>query len=103
MNTQKQNYLNSIRGNSNYPTFRGVIGFMTLILYVLAGVILLVSLAAASNAGPMSPIGGPGILILGALSAVLVFLVARFLKEAFVILADIGDALVDNNSRVGPV
>jgi hypothetical protein len=43
--------------------------------------------------------GGLAILVAGAINAALIFLLARFFKEAALILADIGDSTADANSR----
>lgn len=98
MNTQKQTYLRSIRSASTYPTFRVVIGFVTILLYVLAGVVALLTLVAMANSQQM-PASGPILFLAGATSAACIVILARFLKEAALILADIGDALVESNSR----
>jgi hypothetical protein len=42
---------------------------------------------------------GVGIIIGGAIFSGLIFLGARFWKEAALILADIGDSITDANSR----
>ncbi|MCU1329359.1 MAG: hypothetical protein JWN34_4729, partial [Bryobacterales bacterium] len=38
MTTAKQQYLDSLRQNSAYPTYRGVIGLIALVFYAIAGV-----------------------------------------------------------------
>lgn len=44
-------------------------------------------------------LAGVGIIILGALFSGLIFLGARFWKEAALILADMGDSTIDANSK----
>jgi len=46
-------------------------------------------------------LGGVGIIIFGAIVSGLIFLGARFWKEAALILADIGDSITETNSRNG--
>ena len=41
MNTPKQNYIERIRTQSAYPTFRSFIGVIALLFYVLGGVFIL--------------------------------------------------------------
>ncbi|MFT4175786.1 MAG: hypothetical protein QM627_03945 [Luteolibacter sp.] len=96
MNQEKQLYLNRIRNNTAYPVFRGIIGFIAGLGYVLA--IICGSMAFLAGVSTMmdSLIGGVGILIGGLVAAVLIFLLARFLQEAALILADIGDSITDS-------
>lgn len=42
---------------------------------------------------------GVGVLVIGAILSALTFLLAKFFKEAAQILADIGDATAEANSR----
>ena len=99
MNQEKQQYLNTIRTNTAYPTYRGIIGIIAILVYSLAVLNALGALIAGFSVMGDSFLGGVGIIIGGALIAGLIFLGARFLKEAALILADIGDSITDSNSR----
>lgn len=100
MNSTKQQYLESIRAHSAYPVYRGVISTITLIFYLIAGVCALG--AAIGGLGSMSRsfIAGLGVLVIGLVFAALYFFLGRFFQEASLILADIGDSIVDTNSRL---
>ena len=99
MNTQKQQYLNEIRSNTAYPIYRGIIGIIAILGYLLAVLNGIGALIAGIAMMGDSFFGGVGIIIGGALAAGLIFLGARFWKEAALILADIGDSITDTNSR----
>jgi hypothetical protein len=99
MNTEKQQYLATIRSNTAYPTYRGIIGIIAILGYVMAGFYALGSLIGGFAAMGDSFLAGVGIIILGALFSGLIFLGARFWKEAALILADMGDSTIDANSK----
>jgi hypothetical protein len=100
MNTTKQQYLTAIRADTAYPTYRAIIGIITILGYLFAGLCLLGSLIAGVSAIDDSFVAGVGIIIGGAIYSGLIFLGAKFGKEAAMILADIGDSITDANSRV---
>lgn len=95
MNSQKQQYLIAVRANSAYPAYRGVIGTVALLGYLLAGAFALAALIAGFTTMTQSFMLGVVVLAGGAISAALVFLMARFYKEAALILADIGDVVTE--------
>jgi hypothetical protein len=99
MNTSKEQYISSIRSNTAYPVYRGFIDTIALLGYLLAGVDGLGALIMGFSSMKASFIYGVGILVVGAIFAALVFLLARFFKEAALILADIGDSTAEANSR----
>ena len=99
MTATKQQYITAIRSNTAYPTYRGIIGIIALLGYILAGLSALGALISGLRAMGDSFIGGFGILIGGLVTAALIFLGARFWKEAAMILADIGDSITETNSR----
>lgn len=99
MNTEKQKYLDTIRTNTAYPTYRGIIGIIALFGYILAGLNAVGALISGLMAMRDSILVGLGILIVGLVISALIFLLARFWKEAALILADIGDSVTDTNSR----
>jgi hypothetical protein len=99
MNTSKIQYLESIRSNTAYPVYRGFIGTIALIGYLLAGAYVLLALIAGLGMMANSFMSGLGILLLGGVGAALVFFLAKFFKEAAQILVDIGDSIAEANSR----
>jgi hypothetical protein len=99
MTPAKQQYLDSIRQSSAYPTYRGVIGLIAFLFYAVSGVSALGALIGGLGAMTRSFMTGLGTLVMGLLFAAIFFLMAKFYKEAALILADIGDSIVDSNSR----
>jgi ATP/ADP translocase len=100
MNQTKKGYVDYIRANSAYPTYRGVISIITAILMILAGLqalgALVLGLTAMKQAGFLV---GVMVLLMGAAFAALAFFMARFWNEAAQILADIGDSVMETNAR----
>ena len=96
----KQQYLASIRDDSAYPAYRGVVGAITLLFYLVAAVCAVGALIGGFASMTRSFIGGLGILIVGLIFAATCFFLARFFKEASLILADMGDSIVDANARL---
>ena len=100
MKADKQQYLNQIRTNTSYPTYRGIIGIIAILGYLLAALSGLAALI--SGIGMMvgkSFIAGLAIIIGGLIISALIFLGARFWKEAALIIADIGDSTIETNSK----
>lgn len=96
----KVQYLESIRSHTSYPTYRKVIGIITLLAYALAALqglfAIIGGIATMANAGFLA---GLGVLLFGALGAAIAFFMAKFFKEGSLILADIGDSVVDSNAK----
>jgi len=99
MSLPKQQYLDSVRSNTSYPVFRGIIGTITLIWYIVAAIEAVGALFSGFAQMRYSFLTGVGYIIVGAIAAVLTYAVARFLKEAALILADIADSTVETNAR----
>ena len=97
--TPKLHYLASVRANSVYPVYRGFIGTIALLGYLLAALVGLGALIGGLTSMSQSFMLGLTFILGGALYAALLFLMARFFKEAALILADIGDCVADANSR----
>jgi len=103
--SEKQLYLNQIRVNTAYPTYRGTINFIAVLGYCLAALngLGVVSLAIDVMVGSWDSwiawIAGFGIIIGGLIISALIFLGARFWKEAALIVADIGDSTIETNSK----
>jgi hypothetical protein len=98
-NMSKRQYLDSIRADTAYPTYRGFIGVIAILGYIVAGLVALGSLGTGMFSIKQSPAAGVGIMVGGLIYAAILFLMAKFFKEAALILADIGDSTVDANSR----
>lgn len=101
MTPQKQQYLDDIRANTAYPTYRSMIGIIAMLGYLFAGMNALGSLIGGLSAMANSFWSGVGIIIAGAIVSGLVFFVARFWKEAALILVDLGDSITDAGSKSG--
>ena len=99
MNATKQQYIATIRSNTAYPTYRGMIGIIALLGYILAAFSALGSLISGFGAMRASFLGGLGMLIAGLIIAALIFFITRFWKEAALILVDMGDSITETNSR----
>lgn len=99
MNEAQKKYLNHIRSNTAYLTYRSIIDIIAVLGYCLAGITALGTLIAGFRSMQHSVIGGSITLIGGLLGAALIFLLVAFWKEASLILADIGDSVTDANSK----
>lgn len=77
-------YLETIRQASNYPTFRAFVSFMTLLMFVLAGLIVVV----AVGTGQMGVIGAA---LIGALCLALI---SKVIAEVSLMIADIADSTI---------
>jgi predicted lipid-binding transport protein (Tim44 family) len=99
MNGSKQQYLQSIRADTAYPVYRGVIGMIAMLGYLFAGVTALGALVGGFGAMSSSFAMGLITLVTGAIFAAIVFMLAKLSKEAALMLVDIADSTVDANSR----
>jgi hypothetical protein len=99
MNLSKQHYLESIRADSAYPVYRGTINTVALLFYIVAAVCGLGAVIGGLGAMTNSVISGLGIMLFGLTFAALYYFLGRLFKEAALIVADIGDSIVDTNSR----
>lgn len=95
----KQQYLDSIRHNSAYPTYRGVIGLIAFVFYAIAGLSALSALIGGLGIMTTSFMGGLATLVAGGLFAALFFLLGGLYKEAALVLVDMGDSIIDANSQ----
>jgi hypothetical protein len=99
MSQQKQQYLELIRANSAYPVYRGFIGTIALVGYALAALVGLGALIGGLGLMSQSFAVGLLALVAGAVMAYLYYLLARFFREAALMLADLADSTVESNSR----
>jgi len=82
----KKNYLDEIRANSCYPTFRAVVLVATIATYLAAGLIIIAGIIAKE-------------FIIGAAVAIIVAIVAKVAQEVSLMIADIADATIDSASK----
>jgi hypothetical protein len=98
--TTKKQYLDSIRAHSAYPTYRGFIGVFALIGYIVAGIVALGAVIGGVVSMNKTPGVGLAVIVGGLIYAAILYLMARFFKEAALILADLADSTVDANAHV---
>ena len=97
--------MKQIRANTAYPTYRGTITVITILGYLLAALHGLGAVASGlmvgvgKELGDLSWIAGLGIITGGLIISALIFVGARFWKEAALIVADIGDSTIETNSK----
>ena len=82
-------YLEAIRANSCYPTFRGFVQIFTLLGYLVAAVVAIAGFFT----------GQIGTMILAFAGAIIAALLIRVGKEMSLMLADIADAAIDSSSK----
>ena len=80
-------FIDRLRAQSQYPTFRQVVGLFTGIGYVLAALVGVGSVMVAFRGGAAPAVGG-------IVFACLIVIFSRFAKEASLMLADLSDAMV---------
>ncbi len=87
-------YIEELREQSNYPTFRSFVGFCTGFGYLIAGLVAVAALLSLPTNN--SSAGGIGIAL-----AILIFILTKFGKEAALMLADLSDAaaIIAENSK----
>jgi hypothetical protein len=100
MNSSKQQYLDAIRRNSAYPTYRGVIGLIAFVFFAIAAVTALSVVVSGIALMTRSFMGGVAAIVLGLLFAALFFLAGKLFKEAALVHVDMGDSVIDSNSQV---
>ena len=100
MDIGKQAHVNAIRANTAYPTYRGIIGIITTILMIIAGLQGLGAIIGGITLMSQYGFAGFIVLLIGAAFAALTFFLAKFWKEAAQIIADIGDSAMDANANI---
>lgn len=99
MTSDKFQYLNRIRSNSNYPTYRRIIGLIAFLGYLFSALNGIGAMVAGVIRMGDHFLSRLAILIGGLIVSALIFFGARFWREAALILADIGDSVIDTNSQ----
>jgi hypothetical protein len=100
MNTPKAQYIQRIRTQSTYPTFRTFVGVIALLFYIIGAICILGGIIGMF-AGMSQQGLGPGViaLFLGILIGLIYIVIGKLIKEASLMLADIADSITDVNSR----
>ena len=100
METRKQQYIDQIRTNTAYPNYRRFVGIVAILGYVLAGLLVLITLLAFIEAiSEGSYREGFTFFIGSIIVAIIIVFVSRLLKEAALIFSDIADSVTDANSK----
>jgi len=100
MKTNKQQYIDQVRSNTVYPTYRRFVGIIMILGYVLAGLLVLIALLALiEEIGVGQYRQGFAFFVGSVMAAVIIVFASRLLKEAALIFADIADSITDANSK----
>lgn len=84
-------FIDTLRSNTNYPTYRALISVFAAIGYLAAAGIAVVGIIAIDRS--------PAATILGIALGALIVILTRMLREVWIMAADIADAVVDSASR----
>lgn len=83
-----QEFLDGLRAESAYPAFRAVVGFATIVGYLMTAIAVVVGIVATWRGA------GPGPVIYGCLGGFTLYVVTRVFKEMWLMLADLTDATI---------
>ncbi len=97
MNTPKAQYIQRIRSQSSYPTFRTFVGVIALLFYIIGAICILVGISAGISQQGIG--SGMFALFAGVLIGIIYIVIGKVIKEASLMLADIADSITDLNSR----
>jgi len=87
------NHLEQIRSQTQYPTYRGVIGVLTILGYIGGAIMAIASVLSLVNKEIVPAI--VGVIV----SAIVIFVVIPFYKEVSLMLVDAVDSTLEKNSR----
>ena len=79
-------YLNSIRADSCYPTFRAFVTVATVLAYIVAALVVVAGFVSGQGGG----------ILAGIVVAVVIVLIAKVGQEVSLMIADIADATIDS-------
>ena len=100
MKNGKQRYIEQIRTNTVYPTYRRFARILTILGYVLAGLLVLITfLGSVEGFSVGEYLDAIAVSVGSVVVAVIIVFVSRLLKEAALIFADIADSITDANSK----
>ena len=88
-NSNTKRFLETIRQETSYPTFRAFVSTMTLLVYVLSGFIVAISVAY----GQMKEFGA------ALIGAVCLALLGKVIAEISLMIADIADSTIYTSSK----
>ena len=91
-NTSPAGYVEELRSNSIYPTFRSLVGILYWLGVAIALLVLVFGVAAGLKAGA-------SVLIGSVVTSIFIFVMARVSKEMSHMLADLSDATVAMATR----
>jgi chromate transport protein ChrA len=101
MKNGKQRYIDQIRINTAYPNYRRFVGIVAILGYVLAGLLVLITLLAFIEAVSVGEYReGFTFLVGSVIAAIIIIFMSRLLKEAALIFSDIADSITDTNSKI---
>ena len=86
------NHLQQIRSETQYPTYRGVIGVLTVLGYIGGAIFGIGSAIQLVNG--QTVVGIVGIIV----SVIIIFVVIPFYKEVSLMLVDAVDSTLEKNS-----
>ena len=100
MKEDKTNYLKLIRAETAYPTYRGMVNLLTILGYVMAGLLALFyfigGIVVMINTSFFAGLFG---WIIGAVATVIQVVIVRFMREISFMIADMVDSTIDTNSK----
>ena len=100
MEEGKRLYIDHIRINTSYPNYRRFVGIVTILGYVLAGLLVLIAFLSSIEDFSVGPYGeGPAFSVGCVIAAVIIVFASRLCKEVALVLADIADSITDANSK----
>ena len=100
MSSEKDKYVKAIRAETTYPVYRSIIGVIALLVYAIAASLFIGSSYLTMTLGNVDSAGMQAFFaIIGYISSILFYVIARFWKEAALIVADIGDSVTEVCSR----
>lgn len=91
--SSSQEFLKALRAESAYPAFRAVVGFATIVGYLMVAIAVVGGIVATWKGA------GPGPVIYGLLGGFVLYVVTRVFKEMWLMLADLTDATIRVASR----
>lgn len=82
-------YLNSIRRDTCYPTFRAFVTVATVLAYIVAALLVVAGFISGQDGG----------ILVGIVIAIVIALIAKVGQEVSLMIADIADATIDSGGH----
>ena len=99
MNTPKFEYVQRLRNQSAYPTYRFFVRLITIIFYVIGALRIFDSFVDFLTVEPSSFLKAIISLLIALIIGIMYIVIGKVAKEAMMMLADIADSITDINSR----